>query len=600
MADRVIEFLLTARDQASAVFGKVGDAAERGGKRAQVLGTALGTVAGGAVLGGISALGGVITDAFAGAQEAAAGVRVLESQIRNLSPAGQAAFSTATQFADEFGASIGRDNDDIIAVQTKLSTFPNAFAQGSLGAEAMRRATQAAFDLEASGIGAAESNIIGIGKALDNPIKGMTALSKAGVSFSDAQKKAIEQAVAQGDLAKAQSIILQGIESNAKGAAEAAVSNIDKLKTKAADFAEGLAGAALPAIDNLAGKLLTLGDSPVFTKLKDGFSGLLAFIVEGDFTGAFSRAFGLEEDSGTVARLFELRDAVVETFGRVKQIITDAVDAAGPKLREIGDVIKNDVAPAFSAFIDAAQPIVDFLLDKLGPVVSQTFSSALAVIKGAFQIIAGLFNVLAGLLTGDWSRMWDGIKQATSGAWNVIKAVFQAAVTALGAIFTTAIATLRGIATRIMDAVKSAFGSAKSLLSDAGRKIIDGLVDGINAGFQRVRNVLSSLTNLLPSWKGPARRDANILYAAGRLVMGGFQRGLEDGYGGVRGSLGDLTSSLGPALPAVASGRSGGAGITVVVNAGAVGNEDHLARTIQDALARTQLRGYGYAGAYGA
>ncbi|MDK6900377.1 hypothetical protein, partial [Streptococcus agalactiae] len=60
----------------------------------------------------------------------------------------------------------------------------------------------------------------------------------------------------------------------------------------------------------------------------------------------------------------------------------------------------------------------------------------------------------------------------------------------------------------------------------------------------RVRSTLSRLTNLLPSWKGPASKDARLLRDNGRLIIGGFIDGLEDRYSAVRASLSGLTSGL--------------------------------------------------------
>jgi hypothetical protein len=61
-----------------------------------------------------------------------------------------------------------------------------------------------------------------VGKALNDPIKGVTALGKAGVQFSEDQKAMIASLVESGDLAGAQTIILKELETQFKGSAEAA------------------------------------------------------------------------------------------------------------------------------------------------------------------------------------------------------------------------------------------------------------------------------------------------------------------------------------------------------------------------------------------
>lgn len=92
--------------------------------------------------------------------------------------------------------------------------------------------------------------------------------------------------------------------------------------------------------------------------------------------------------------------------------------------------------------------------------------------------------------------------------------------------------------------VMNAFSGAGSWLLGIGEKIINGLVQGIKNMFGKVKNALTSLTNLLPSWKGPAERDKTLLAPAGRLIIGGLITSLESQYGAVRRSLNRLTGDI--------------------------------------------------------
>ena len=90
--------------------------------------------------------------------------------------------------------------------------------------------------------------------------------------------------------------------------------------------------------------------------------------------------------------------------------------------------------------------------------------------------------------------------------------------------------------------IKGVFSNAGSWLVDAGRRIIDGFINGIKNAFNRVRSTLSSLTSMLPDWKGPAERDEVILRPAGRLVMEGFQKGLAGEFHDVENMLAQFTN----------------------------------------------------------
>ena len=58
------------------------------------------------------------------------------------------------------------------------------------------------------------------------------------------------------------------------------------------------------------------------------------------------------------------------------------------------------------------------------------------VLQGAIDILSGIVDFVAGVLTGDWERAWDGIKQVFSGVWDIIVSIFSAAWGVIVAIFT--------------------------------------------------------------------------------------------------------------------------------------------------------------------
>lgn len=110
---------------------------------------------------------------------------------------------------------------EINQAQTSLLAFT-----GIVG-DQFPRALQAAIDMSArtgmSVVAAAET----IGRALDVPSKGLTALSKQGFRFTEDQKALAEQLERTGNVAEAQGIILDSLESSYKGAAEATRNTFD-------------------------------------------------------------------------------------------------------------------------------------------------------------------------------------------------------------------------------------------------------------------------------------------------------------------------------------------------------------------------------------
>lgn len=83
-----------------------------------------------------------------------------------------------------------------------------------------------------------------------------------------------------------------------------------------------------------------------------------------------------------------------------------------------------------------------------------------------------------------------------------------------------------------------------TLLIDAGRKVIDGFINGIKSGFNRVRDLLGDLTDMLPDWKGPMAVDQKILFDSGTAVVDGFNDGLSDRIPEIQKTLNGVTSDL--------------------------------------------------------
>src|SRR6185295_7300572 len=98
----------------------------------------------------------------------------------------------------------------------------------------------------------AKTSSLQLGKALNDPIKGVTALSRAGVSFTQQQKDQIKALVESGNLLGAQKIILKEVGTEFGGAAAAAASPVDKLKVVWGNLLEDLGTRALPLVEKFA------------------------------------------------------------------------------------------------------------------------------------------------------------------------------------------------------------------------------------------------------------------------------------------------------------------------------------------------------------
>jgi hypothetical protein len=138
--------------------------------------------------------------------------------------------------------------------------------------------------MASAGFGTAEGNAVQLGKALQNPIKGIAALAKSGIDFTDQEKEKIRTLVESNKLLEAQDMILAAIEKQVGGTAEESASSFDKMKFALAGVADTFGDMLLPVIDALAPKLqafaLWAQANPGLMQLVTGaFVGLTAAVV---------------------------------------------------------------------------------------------------------------------------------------------------------------------------------------------------------------------------------------------------------------------------------------------------------------------------------
>ena len=265
------------------------------------------------------------------------------------------------------------DADVIKATQTKLATFANLTKTVDTAGGAFDRATVAALDLAAAGFGSAETNAVQLGKALEDPIKGITALARSGVTFTEQEKEKIKVLVESGELLEAQNMVLGAIEKQVGGTAAASASSFDKIKLALDGVADAIGTGILPLIEMLTPKL------QAFSAWAAENSKLLSTVVlvVGALTGA----------------LYAL--SLVIKAVTIVQTVFNAVMLLNP----IGLVVLA-VAALAAGFVLAYKKIEPFrdLVDSIFQGI-KNIGSAIAASKFA-TVLSGLIGRLPGMAAG--------------------------------------------------------------------------------------------------------------------------------------------------------------------------------------------------------
>jgi hypothetical protein len=367
VANLSLVFDVLARDSgASSTFKSVGDSAERAGKQTTGFGTQM---AGAMKVAAGALLGAGLIEGFKSLYQAADESRkigALTSQV--IKSTGGAAQVSAKQVGDLAGAiakKTGVDDEAIQSGQNLLLTFTNVKNVVGSGNDIFNQATKIMTDMSVALGTDASGSAIQLGKALNDPIKGVTALQRVGVSFTASQKEQIKTLVATGDTLGAQKIILQELNKEFGGAAEAAATPLGKLQQRIGDLAEQMGGYLLPIVDKSATFFMD--------KLLPAFSDI------GSVLGA------------TVIPTFKGIATVIGTVAEVFNALPGPLQAG---------------ALAFGAFLVLRGPLTS-LFTSIGDAVTNTalkMASSVGAV-GGFKAAAG---GLLGMLGGPWGLAITG------------------------------------------------------------------------------------------------------------------------------------------------------------------------------------------------
>ena len=214
--------------------------------------------------------------------------KVMAQTTAIITATGGAAGVTAQQvsaLSEKLAMQIGVDDELIQQSANLLLTFKAVQNQAGEGNDIFNRAVTITQDM-ANVFGGADGAAKQLGKALSDPVAGLTALKKSGIDFTEQQKTQIETLVKSGQSLEAQKIILEEIENQVGGTAAASATGFDRMKVAMGNVAETLGALLIPFIerfanfvidnvvpymDKLAGVLGTKGIGGLISTLADDF-----------------------------------------------------------------------------------------------------------------------------------------------------------------------------------------------------------------------------------------------------------------------------------------------------------------------------------------
>lgn len=442
------------------------------GKSLAGIGVAVGAMAVGAGV----AIGALGAEAF----KAVAEIERLNAQTSAaLTSTGGAAgrsIEQITGLADSLERMSGVEAETIQAGQNMLLTFTNIKGTN------FDAATQSALDMSVAMGTDMTSAATLVGKALNDPIKGVGALSKVGVQLTEDQRNMVEQMTAVGDVAGAQGVILGVLKEQFGGSAEAFggtfLGTVEKVKNSFGTLTEAFVTDLLPPItaglEQVNQLFLTIADSPTFQKISSGIGSAFASLISGD-------GFDL---SGIADMLLSARGAIVDAALGALSGILDAAGEIIPKMiASTGDLIST---------------VVTFLAANAPTLLQGATAALTGIIQAVVQILPPLITTLAGLLPQIVMTLASFAPTLLGAAVQVLTAIVAAVpviipplVAALVELIPTLIGAVLGMLPQLADAALTLFLS----LVQAIPQIIPPLIQGV---ISLLPKLVTTLVGMLP------------------------------------------------------------------------------------------------------
>lgn len=432
------------------------------------------------------------------------------------------------------------DDEAILSGENMLLTFTN------IGSNVFPQATQTILDMSTALGQDLQSSAIQLGKALNDPVQGVTALRRVGVQLTDEQEAQVKSFMAVNDIASAQQIILGELSrefgGSAKAASETFGGQMTILKNQIDNIRESVGAKLIPELSKLATMLSEYLAKPetqaMIQKLADTIASFAADMIR---------------------YLPQVAEGIINTFGWLaehKVVIVAAVSV-------IAAVILAFLVSVAVAAVAAAAPFI--------PIV------AAIAFMGA-MIYLEIENIKKGFTT--LATFFEWYKQTFITVWTNIIGFFSS------------------IPTRFHDFVNNIVNYFRNInWSEVGMDILRGIINGMNSleGWvvSQIRSLGQKIVNNFKSFFG-IRSPSTLM---SDFIGKNLALGLNEGFA----SNVDLSpvpiAAQASAIPAnVSSGlslNSNNAKIEELLQTIASKsnlNEQSLSRLIRDAVAQTQLR----------
>ena len=397
--------------------------------------------------------------------------------------------------------------------QNMLLTFTNIRNGVGEGNDIFNQATETMLNMSVALGQDMSQTAIQLGKALNDPVQGVTALRRVGVQLTEEQEKSIKTFMEQNDIMSAQKIILGELETQFGGSAEALgktlSGQIEIMKHYMGDFLETAIAPMMPAIGEIVGGFTEMFKGMDTTALEGAFGAIADTVgsllpaiqsigqhifdlmakvgpplaeIAGRIGELFVRLVDTLMSSGLVDVLLEIGEILVTAILDVVEALMPVVEALAPIVTRldqfVADVLRR-ISPVLTEIATKLADIVASILTQIEPYLDQILDAAMSIIDAILPILPDLLDLLQPIL--------DMLIDLLPPIMQLVEWFTQLASIIVGALGTAlewvvgAIQNFSGVWSAVWDGVRSAFEGVWSAVQWVYDNVIVKIAEALKA-----------------------------------------------------------------------------------------------------------------------
>lgn len=471
-------------------------------------------------------------------------------------------------YAKQLQGTTGINEDVVKSSENMLLTFTSIQNRVGAGNDIFNQATMAVMNMSTALGEDATSASIQLGKALNDPIKGITALHRVGVAFTDQQKAQIKTMVESGNTMGAQKIILGELTTEFGNSAVAfgnSAAGIDaKFQNAMSDLQRGLGAVLLPVLNAVLGAItFVVTHSEVLIPILAAIGAVILMEVV--------PALATMVITMTPINLVIL--AVAAGVAALAWAFQTNFMGIGDIVRAVAGVIKS----VFDVIVGIVRGVIDFVLSAANAIVGIAAAIPGPWQQGAQDVQKSIDQMKAGVDTWGQSAPGDaadaGFAVGSGMASGVANGIDDGAPAVAAAQKT------------MIEQFGTTMSAVKQAAAVGGASAMYEMAKGIDAARKSPLDAFDTLKKMLKDSLSPL---AEAMKLGGQLASKTLAQGLADGRPDVRAqALGVVQDTVDQLVELTGEGGKAGAKAMAELAAGIKSKNASIRNATQTALAET-------------